>query len=93
MARVSAHLPADFEMAVHFNPSYNPWDQRVCLVPNGDLFKAVRDGDAEVVTGTIEAVTEGGTALSGSISTGFASLSWICVGIHSRRALPCPVCA
>ena len=34
-----------------------------------------------------------GTALSGSISTVFTVLSWICVGIHSRRALPCPVCA
>lgn len=60
MARVSAQMPADFETAVHFNPSYNPWDQRVCLVPDGDFFKAVRDGDAEMVTGTIDSVTEGG---------------------------------
>ena len=42
---------------------------------------------------TAEASQDNGTALSGSISTVFTVLSWICVGIHSRRALPCPVCA
>ena len=47
----------------HFTPSYRPWDQRLCLVPDGDLFEAVRDGRASVVTDHIETFTEGGLAL------------------------------
>jgi cation diffusion facilitator CzcD-associated flavoprotein CzcO len=42
---------------VHFNPSYDPWDQRVCLVPDGDFFAAVRSKKAEVVTGHIKMVS------------------------------------
>jgi hypothetical protein len=42
---------------VHFNPSYDPWDQRVCLVPDGDFFAAVRSRKAEVVTGHIKMVS------------------------------------
>ncbi|MFF5283983.1 flavin-containing monooxygenase [Streptomyces sp. NPDC013171] len=48
----------------HFTPAYEPWDQRVCLVPNGDLFHAVRDGRAEVVTGHIETFTESGLRMA-----------------------------
>ncbi|GAB4009936.1 flavin-containing monooxygenase [Nocardioides ultimimeridianus] len=44
----------------HFTPAYQPWDQRLCLVPNGDLFHAINSGDAEVVTGRIETFTETG---------------------------------
>jgi cation diffusion facilitator CzcD-associated flavoprotein CzcO len=47
----------------NFTPSYRPWDQRLCLVPDGDLFEAVRDRRASVVTDHIEAFTEGGIAL------------------------------
>jgi cation diffusion facilitator CzcD-associated flavoprotein CzcO len=56
-------LPAGYDLDAHFNPSYDPWDQRMCLVPNGDLFKAIRDGDATVVTDTIERFTENGIKL------------------------------
>jgi monooxygenase len=44
----------------HFTPTYQPWDQRLCLVPNGDLFWAIRDGAAQVVTGHIETFTHQG---------------------------------
>ena len=44
----------------HFTPSYNPWDQRLCLIPNADLFESIRDGSADVVTDHIDAFTERG---------------------------------
>jgi monooxygenase len=47
----------------HFTPHYNPWDQRLCLVPDGDLFKAIRDGKASVVTDEIETFSETGLNL------------------------------
>ncbi|MDD0841511.1 flavin-containing monooxygenase [Pseudomonas sp. Gutcm_11s] len=47
----------------HFSPRYNPWDQRVCAVPDGDLFAALRQGRAEVVTDEIETFTEAGVKL------------------------------
>ncbi|MDF0530105.1 NAD(P)/FAD-dependent oxidoreductase [Tsukamurella sp. 8F] len=56
-------LPEDYPVDVHFNPAYNPWDQRLCTVPNGDLFKAIRSGDASVVTGRIATFTETGIEL------------------------------
>ncbi len=48
----------------HFTPTYNPWDQRLCLVPNGDLFESIKSGKASVVTDTIERFTETGVALT-----------------------------
>ncbi len=60
---VEAALPEGYDIDKHFTPRYNPWDQRICLVPNGDLFKAIRDGSASVVTDTIDAFTEDGIAL------------------------------
>ena len=48
----------------NFTPSYDPWDQRLCVVPDGDLFRAVRDGKAEVVTDTIDTFTESGIRLA-----------------------------
>lgn len=47
----------------HFTPTYNPWDQRLCLVPNGDLFTAISDGKASVVTDHIETFTKTGIKL------------------------------
>ena len=47
----------------HFAPSYNPWDQRLCLVPDSDLFKAIREGTASIVTDEIDAFTEKGLRL------------------------------
>ncbi len=60
-------LPADYDIGTHFAPSYNPWDQRLCLIPDGDLFVAIGDGSADVVTDSIATFTENGLALeSGS---------------------------
>jgi monooxygenase len=60
---VSAQLGADYDVETHFTPRYNPWDQRMCLVPDGDLFKAIREGRATVVTDTVETFTEKGLKL------------------------------
>ncbi len=48
----------------HFTPPYNPWDQRLCLIPDDDLYNAIRNGTASVVTDTIDTVTESGLQLS-----------------------------
>lgn len=63
--QVRKNLPEDYPVDKHFTPSYNPWDQRLCLVPDGDLFKAIESGKAEVVTGNIEAITENGIKMVG----------------------------
>ena len=60
---VERSLPPGYDIDSHFKPKYNPWDQRMCLVPNGDLFEAIRNGDATVVTDTIERFTESGIKL------------------------------
>jgi monooxygenase len=52
------------ELATNFSPRYNPWDQRVCLVPDGDLFRTMRDGKVTIVTATIDRFTSRGIALS-----------------------------
>ena len=56
-------LGASVDVDIHFNPSYNPWDQRLCLVPDSDLFKALKDGSASIVTGHIERFTKTGVRL------------------------------
>jgi monooxygenase len=56
-------LPKGYPVDEHFNPSYNPWDQRLCAVPNADLFKTIKDRKASVVTDRIVAFTERGIAL------------------------------
>jgi cation diffusion facilitator CzcD-associated flavoprotein CzcO len=56
-------LPAGYAVDTHFNPRYDPWDQRLCLVPNGDLFKALSNGGAEIVTAEIDRFTETGVRL------------------------------
>jgi cation diffusion facilitator CzcD-associated flavoprotein CzcO len=58
-----ADLPAGYDVDTHFSPRYDPWDQRLCLVPDGDLFKAIRSGRASVVTDRIETFTETGLRL------------------------------
>ena len=54
----------DFDVKTHFTPSYNPWDQRLCLVPDDDLFRAIREGSASVVTDTVETFTPSGIRLA-----------------------------
>jgi monooxygenase len=56
-------LPAGYDIDTHFKPQYNPWDQRMCLVPDGDLFRAISSGKAEVVTDRVERFTENGLLL------------------------------
>ncbi|WP_249522635.1 flavin-containing monooxygenase [Modestobacter marinus] len=56
-------LPAGYPVDEHFNPPYGPWDQRLCAVPDGDLFRAIRNGSAEVVTDRIVTFTEQGLLL------------------------------
>ncbi len=53
-------LGPDYDVETHFTPRYNPWDQRVCLAPDGDFFDAIRSGSASVVTDEIECFTETG---------------------------------
>ncbi len=56
-------LPDGFDVDQHFNPPYDPWDQRLCAVPDSDLFKALGTGKASVVTDRIETFTEAGIRL------------------------------
>ena len=60
---VREKLGPDYDVATHFTPSYNPWDQRLCLVPDDDLFESIRSGAADVVTDHIERFTETGILL------------------------------
>jgi monooxygenase len=57
-------LPPGYDIDRHFKPRYDPWDQRLCLVPDGDLFEAIRAGRASVVTDHIETFTEKGLKLA-----------------------------
>ncbi|HSS21679.1 MAG TPA: NAD(P)/FAD-dependent oxidoreductase [Pyrinomonadaceae bacterium] len=59
---VRNHLGEEYDLK-HFTPEYNPWDQRLCLVPDSDLFTSIRDGRATVVTDQIETFTETGLQL------------------------------
>lgn len=61
---VERSLPAGYDVDKHFKPKYNPWDQRMCLVPDGDLFRAISSGEASVVTDRIATFTERGIELS-----------------------------
>ena len=61
--KIRAELGPSYDVARHFTPRYNPWTQRLCLVPDGDLFQAIRAGRASVVTGQIDAFTEKGVRL------------------------------
>lgn len=60
---IKAYLGPNFDVDTHFTPNYNPWDQRVCLVPNHDLFKSMKEGKASIVTDQIERFTQKGIVL------------------------------
>jgi monooxygenase len=60
---VERRLPPGYDIDTHFKPSYGPWDQRLCLVPDGDLFEALSSGRASMVTDHIEEFTERGIRL------------------------------
>lgn len=57
-------LPEGYDVDTHFNPTYNPWDQRLCLVPDGDLFRSIRHGKASIVTDQIKTFTPKGIELT-----------------------------
>ena len=63
LSAVRAHLGPDYDIAKDFTPTYRPWRQRIAFIPDGDLFKSIRDGHASVVTDEIEAFAEGGIRL------------------------------
>lgn len=59
----ASKLPAGYPVDEHFSPRYNPWDQRLCAVPDADLFEAISNGSASVVTDRISSFTETGVLL------------------------------
>ena len=61
---VKAQLSPGYDVETHFTPKYNPWDQRLCLVPDADMFGALNNGSASIVTDQIEGFTEGGIKLT-----------------------------
>jgi monooxygenase len=63
LKRVRAELGSDYDVAAHFTPRYNPWEQRLCLAPDADIFQAIKAGRASVITDHIEAFTEKGIQL------------------------------
>ncbi|MGW4535987.1 flavin-containing monooxygenase [Nocardia sp. NPDC004340] len=79
-------LPDGYDVDTHFNPSYNPWDQRLCLVPDGDLFRAISAGRASVATDRIERFTadgirlESGTELPADIVVTATGLDLLALG-------------
>jgi len=63
LGQTKKRLPKDFDVEKHFTPAYNPWDQRLCLAPDGDFFKAIRNGKAFIVTDHIDRFVENGILL------------------------------
>jgi monooxygenase len=58
------HLPAGYDVDTHFNPRYDPWDERICIVPDADLFEAIAAGRVSIATDQIKTFTETGIALA-----------------------------
>ena len=63
LKKVREALGPDYDVETHFTPRYNPWEQRLCLVPDADMFQAIKSGRASVVTDHIETFTEKGIQL------------------------------
>jgi cation diffusion facilitator CzcD-associated flavoprotein CzcO len=61
---VRKEMGPDYDIDTHFRPTYDPWDQRLCLVPDSDFFRAVKSGEASIVTDTIDSFTDTGIALA-----------------------------
>ena len=79
-------LPKDFDFETHLTPKYNPWDQRLCLVPDGDLFRSIRKGTSSIVTDRIATFTkkglllESGTELEADIIVTATGLNLLLLG-------------
>jgi cation diffusion facilitator CzcD-associated flavoprotein CzcO len=67
MADAKRRLPKGYDVDTHFNPTYDPWDQRMCVVPDGDLFEAISSGGAAVVTDRIDRFTRDGIRLASGV--------------------------
>jgi cation diffusion facilitator CzcD-associated flavoprotein CzcO len=67
---VQRQLPPGYDVDTHFAPTYDPWDQRLCVAPNGDLFEAIRQGRASVVTDRIDTFTSDGLRLESGTELG-----------------------
>jgi monooxygenase len=63
-------LPAGFDVDTHFSPRYDPWDQRMCVCPDGDLFDVLSDGRASIVTDAVTSFTEDGVELGSGVTLG-----------------------
>lgn len=63
LGHVARRLPKGYDVQKHFGPHYNPWEQRLCLVPDGDLFRAIRKGTVDMVTDAIDRFTSTGIRL------------------------------
>ncbi len=83
---VAANLPTDFDIDAHFKPNYEPWDQRLCLVPDADFFRVVKKGKASIVTDHIAAFTpegiklESGAELAADIIVTATGLELLAIG-------------
>jgi monooxygenase len=94
---VEKELPPGYDIDTHFTPRYDPWDQRVCLVPDGDLFAAIRAGRASMVTDRIDTFTERGLRLESGreleADVVITATCWRSAGCGSRwtaRTSSCP---
>ncbi len=63
LSQIRKELGPNYDIKKHFTPNYNPWDQRMCLVPNGDLFESIKNKKASVVTDQIDHFTDKGIKL------------------------------
>ena len=63
VSQARAQLGADYDVLTHFTPRYNPWDQRLCLAPDADFFRAIKSGKADIVTDKIASFTADGIRL------------------------------
>jgi cation diffusion facilitator CzcD-associated flavoprotein CzcO len=62
--QLERQLPAGYDIGTHFTPTYKPWDQRFCIVPDGDLFRAISAGSVSIITDRIDSFTEDGLRLA-----------------------------
>jgi len=63
LGMVRQEMGPDYDVGIHFTPRYAPWDQRICMVPDSDLFKVIREGSASVVTDQVDRFTKKGILL------------------------------
>jgi len=84
LGRVKSALGADYDVGTHFSPGYNPWDQRMCLVPDGDLFEAIKQGKAAEKRPIMALVERGGKVRSFHVPNVTAKLLRPIIGRHAH---------